>query len=300
MNPISTRSGTTAAGRLCGIAVVGRCPILRRRLVLLSGGRTGVGLDVAQPRRPHSNSFGKIRTRFWDSSEELTVVAGWLSPRVCETSTELLDRLLAVSATVWTDGGPSPANWWTGRGHCVRDRRKGGCVAGILTRSCRCWCHLILALSLPSPVTPANLLESPSFAVWATAAAVWTGYAPGATPGESPVNRWLTTYVGPGVAVIDRIHAARHGFLRPAPDPVHSRDVAVLERALWLLPFVASALAYMRYRARLLDPGRPFLGMARAGQPRPAGRSGGGIRPSLTDSRSQERGPMAGPSDSSW
>ncbi|MFO1458586.1 MAG: hypothetical protein U1G08_04190 [Verrucomicrobiota bacterium] len=63
------------------------------------------------------------------------------------------------------------------------------------------------------------------------------------------MNRWLTYLVGPesvltGFTLLVYGFCARHGSYS-------SRDVAVLERALWLLPFVAIALAY----ATFLVPG---------------------------------------------
>lgn len=63
------------------------------------------------------------------------------------------------------------------------------------------------------------------------------------------MNRWLTVLVGPesvltGLTLVVYWFCARHGSFA-------SRDVTILERALWLLPLVAVALAY----ATLLVPG---------------------------------------------
>ncbi len=172
MNPVSLQFLATG---FTGIAVLLGVPSL---IALVGCGIRALAWMFSAP-PSSSNSFGENPDAILRILQGMTVVAGWMS-RASGALTGLLVKLLAVGATVGLM--LAIACWWTGRG--LRAGSEGArVVAGILLLL-PLLASLVLALSLPSPVRLV-LLGVTVICVFGLHA-VWTGYAPGASPGGFP------------------------------------------------------------------------------------------------------------------
>ena len=172
MNPISLQVLSTG---FTGIAVLLGVPSF---VALVGCGIRALAWMFATPSSP-PNSFGENPDAILRILQGMTVVAGWMS-RASGALTELLVKLLAVGATVGLM--LAIACWWTGRG--LRAGSEGArVVAGILLLL-PLLMSLILALSLPSPVR--LFLLGVAVVCGLGLHTVWTGYAPGASPGGLP------------------------------------------------------------------------------------------------------------------